>query len=202
MLSSQYHSALTWATQLHSHQQRKINHTPYIAHLLSVSALVLEHGGNEQQAIAALLHDAVEDQGVSLQEICDRFGPIVATYVADLSEPTTHPPLPWQQRKDQYLHQLRSASSESVLISMADKLHNARSLAHGLNQYGDALWDLFFNSRRQETQWFYSALVQVFQEKGFTNHWLLLQLQQTLSDIFPERPKDLPVRRELSRTPH
>lgn len=200
MLSPQYHNALTWATHLHAQQQRKINHTPYIAHLLSVSSLVLEHGGSEQQAIAALLHDAVEDQGVALEEIQDRFGPTVASYVADLSEPTTHPPVPWRQRKEQYLRQLQAASPDVALISLADKLHNARSLACGLYQYGDPLWDLFFGSRCQDNQWFYRSLVQIFREKGYANHWLLLQLQQSLNQIFPEFQNDTASPRELSVT--
>ena len=156
-----------WAASLHQHQQRKINHTPYIAHLLSVSALVLEHGGDEHQAIAALLHDAVEDQGVSLSEIHRRFGAVVAEYVAVLSEPTTYPQLSWRVRKERYLQQLRMAPPEVVLISLADKLHNARSVEAGLQCYGEDLWDMFFGARRQELSGFISLCWMSFKIRGW-----------------------------------
>lgn len=189
MISETFNEALVWAAALHHQQRRKVNNTPYVAHLMSVAALILEHGGTEEQAIAALLHDAIEDQGVTLEEIEARFGTIVASYVAAVTETelTTDPQPPWRERKLRYLTQLRAAPPEAVLVSLADKLHNARSLKAGLYSHGDDLWEEYFKSRRQETRWFYEQLVLEYRAKGFADHWLLIELLRSLDAIFPER---------------
>jgi (p)ppGpp synthase/HD superfamily hydrolase len=195
MISEKFSEALTWAATLHYHQRRKINDTPYLAHLISVAALVLEHGGTEAQAIAALLHDAVEDQGVTLAEIEQRFGATVAVYVAAVTETelATEPQPPWQERKLRYLGQLRTAPAEAVFVSLADKLHNARSLEAGLHSHGESLWEEHFKSRRQETRWFYEQLVIEYRAHGFADHWLLEELLRSLCKIFPERQSQLKV---------
>ncbi|PZD74788.1 GTP pyrophosphokinase rsh [Acaryochloris thomasi RCC1774] len=189
MINEKFSEALAWAATLHHSQRRKINDTPYLAHLISVAALVLENNGTEEQAIAALLHDAVEDQGVTVTEIEQRFGATVAAYVAAVTETelTTEPQPPWQERKLRYLTQLRAAPAEAVFISLADKLHNARSLEAGLHSHGESLWEDYFKSRRQETRWFYEQLVIEYRAKGFTDHWLLEELLRSLANIFPER---------------
>jgi (p)ppGpp synthase/HD superfamily hydrolase len=166
-LTAQFEAALVYATRLHAHQLRKTGETPYIAHLLSVAALVLEAGGDEDEAIAALLHDAVEDQGgiATRNEIRLRFGDRVVAIVDGCTEFDTMPKPPWQERKTRYLENLRHASPAVRLVSLADKLHNARSLLAEWRQMGDAIWAKF-GSGKEGTLWFYRSLVQVYRETG------------------------------------
>jgi (p)ppGpp synthase/HD superfamily hydrolase len=112
--------ALEFSTQLHAGQTRKGTAIPYVAHLLAVASLVLTHGGNEDEAIAALLHDAVEDQGGKR----DRFGKNVASIVDDCSDTDVEPKPPWKERKERYLAHLGSASPSAKLVAAADKLDN------------------------------------------------------------------------------
>jgi GTP pyrophosphokinase len=169
-LTQRFEDALTFATQLHSLQIRKGNQTPYIAHLLSVTGLVLEAGADEDTAIAALLHDAVEDQGglETLAEIRQRFGDHVAKIVVSCSDTDTTPKPPWKSRKEAYLSHLPEASPEARLVSLADKLHNARSILRDLSQEGDQIWEKF-NGGKQGTLWYYLNLVEIFQklDEGF-----------------------------------
>ncbi len=125
-----FHDALSYASRLHAAQRRKGGQVPYVAHLLAVTAIVLEHGGNEDEAVAALLHDAVEDQGGAprLAEIRARFGVVVADIVAGCTDADTTPKPPWQERKDRYLAHLPAAGRSVQLVAAADKLHNLRSL--------------------------------------------------------------------------
>lgn len=184
MLSTKFNDALVWAAVLHQEQFRKTNNTPYIAHLLSVAALVLENGGNEDQAIAALLHDSVEDQGVKLQEIATKFGQKIADLVEALTEFHSLPKPDWHSRKQIYLKKMSNSSPEALLISLADKLHNARSLEQAINEHGESMWFDFFKSRKIETLWFYKELVQVYRTKGLADNWQLMELEKTLYRIF------------------
>lgn len=184
MLSHRFNDALLWATTLHQQQTRKVRQTPYITHLMSVAALVLENGGNEEQAIAALLHDAIEDQGVTVEEITSRFGENVATLVAAVTEFYNQPKPEWLKRKKMYLNNLRNSPPEAVLISLADKYHNACSLEQDLFFYGKTLWQDFFKSKKEKTQWFYQELIVIYRERGFRNNWLLLELEKTCGRIF------------------
>ncbi len=163
VLTERFEKALTYATQLHARQLRKGNQTPYIAHLLSVTGLVLEAGGDEDTAIAALLHDAVEDQGgmETLNEIRHRFGDCVAEIVISCSDAFTTPKPPWRKRKEAYLNHLLGASSQARMVSLADKLHNARSILRDLSQTGDQVWKKF-NGGKEGTLWYYRSLVDVF----------------------------------------
>jgi (p)ppGpp synthase/HD superfamily hydrolase len=126
-----YARALTWAEELHRGQRRKGKEVPYISHLIAVSALVWEDGGDEEQAIAALLHDAIEDAGVSAEQISKRFGDRVARIVADCTD-TAGPTgpgeqkEPWLVRKRRYLEHLQEVPLDSLLVSATDKAHNAR----------------------------------------------------------------------------
>lgn len=184
MLSHKFNDALLWATTLHQQQVRKVRQIPYITHLMSVAALVLENGGNEEQAIAALLHDAIEDQGVTVEEITNKFGENVATLVAAVTEFHDRPKPEWLARKKMYLNNLRTSSPEAVLISLADKYHNACSLEQDLFFYGEALWQDFFKSRKDRTRWFYQELITVYRERGFHDNWLLLEFEKTIERIF------------------
>ena len=160
-LTTRFEAALVYATRLHSHQIRKIGEIPYIAHLLSVAALVLEAGGDEDEAIAALLHDAVEDQGgiPTRNEIHQRFGDRVVAIVDGCTEFDTLPKPSWQERKTRYLENLRHASPAVRRVSLADKLHNARSLLAEWRQKGDTIWTQFTKGK-EGTLWFYRALIQ------------------------------------------
>jgi (p)ppGpp synthase/HD superfamily hydrolase len=160
---------LTWrfASGLHHHQPRKGVSIPYIAHLMSVCALVLDAGGDEDQAIAALLHDAVEDQGgrSTLETIRHMFGDRVANIVESCSDSMATNPdekLPWRERKNKYLEHLRTAGSDALTVSAADKLHNARAILSYYRELGEGLWSRF-NAPKEEQLWYYGALVKTLQ---------------------------------------
>ncbi|MCJ7703430.1 MAG: HD domain-containing protein [Anaerolineales bacterium] len=162
-LTHRFTEALGYATQLHADQFRKGTHIPYIAHLLGVTALVLDAGGDEDQAIAALLHDAVEDQGGldTLVEIQRCFGESVAFIVKSCSDAFVQPKPPWLRRKKEYIAHLWDAPPQVRLVSLADKLHNARSILTDLRNHGLAAFDKF-KGGKSGTQWYYKSLVEVF----------------------------------------
>ncbi len=139
---------------------------PYVSHLLSVCALVLEDGGTEDEAIAALLHDGPEDQGgqATLDEIRRRFGPEVAAMVDGLSDTLELRKPPWPERKAAYLERLRGEPASVLRISLADKLHNLRSVATDLTLIGDEVWSRF-NADRDAQAWYYRELLAVFEER-------------------------------------
>jgi (p)ppGpp synthase/HD superfamily hydrolase len=130
---------------------------------MAVAGLVLEHGGSEDQAIAGLLHDAPEDQGgeATLEEIRARFGDIVAGIVADCTDSWTEPKPEWRPRKEAYLAKLPHKPADSLLVSLADKTHNAEAILSDYRALGDDLWSRF-NGRAKGTRWYYNALADVF----------------------------------------
>lgn len=167
-LGPRFEDALVYASRLHREQLRKQTAVPYVSHLLAVCGLVLEDGGDEDEAIAALLHDAVEDQGGAprLEEIRARFGPRVAEIVEGCSDTDQVPKPPWRLRKEAYLaHLADAATSESVLrVSAADKLHNARSVLTERHVIGEEVWERF-NAGRDEQLWYYRAIVEVLRNR-------------------------------------
>jgi (p)ppGpp synthase/HD superfamily hydrolase len=181
-LSARFEEALTLATRLHAGQTRKGKDVPYIAHVLAVASLVLEHGGNEDEAIAALLHDTIEDQGhqVSLEEIAERFGKAVAAIVDGCTDARTFPKPPWRERKEAYLAHLQYASASERLVSAADKLHNARAILADYRALGEAVWERF-NGGKDGTLWYYRALVETLQSCGPTR--LVEELTRAVSEI-------------------
>ena len=153
---------IDYALSVHATQTRKGSDTPYISHLLAVAAIVLEFGGDEEQAIAAMLHDAIEDQGAHLEpEIGERFGPRVVHIVRGCTDADTVPKPPWRARKEAYIAHLASADPDVLLVSAADKLHNARAIAADLRTHGAAVFDRF-RGGRDGTLWYYDALLQQF----------------------------------------
>ena len=162
-LTDRFDDALVYASRLHREQTRKGSDIPYVAHLLAVCSLVIEHGGSEDQAIAALLHDAAEDQGGEprLNEIRARYGAAVADIVADCTDAWTEPKPPWRPRKEAYLAALPSKPPASLLVSLADKTHNASAILGDYRELGDELWDRF-NGGREGTIWYYRSLSEVF----------------------------------------
>jgi (p)ppGpp synthase/HD superfamily hydrolase len=160
MLGEQFDEALELAAQAHRQQRRKGSSVPYIGHLLGVCAMVIEEGGGETEAIAALLHDIVEDQGGSerLAEVRSRFGEAVATIVEACSDRIDREnELPWRERKATYLAHLDSQPTEVLIVSLADKLYNARAIQRDYRQSGAKLWERF-NAERGETLWYYREL--------------------------------------------
>ena len=157
--SQRFEDALVYAYRLHAEQVRKGTSIPYLSHLMSVAALVAEHGGDEDQMIAALLHDAVEDQGgrETLDEIRRRFGDKVAAIVESCTDSFATPKPPWRERKEAYVRHLAEASSEALLISAADKLHNARCIVADLRGEGVSTFARF-KGGREGTLWYYGAL--------------------------------------------
>ncbi len=157
MLTARFNEALALALELHSGQKRKGTGVPYASHLLAVASLVLETGGDEESAIAALLHDAVEDCGGRpvLDAIRARFGARVAHIVDGCTDAYVSPKPPWKERKLQYLEHLGTEADEAVLlVANADKLHNARSVLRDYRAIGEKLWGRFTASR-DETLWYY-----------------------------------------------
>jgi (p)ppGpp synthase/HD superfamily hydrolase len=152
--------ALKFAARLHAKQTRKGSDAPYISHLLAVAAIALEHGATESEAIAALLHDAVEDQGgqETLDEIRRRYGKRVANIVAACSDTDQSPKPPWRERKEAYVERLRTAPYSVRLVVAADKLHNARHLLSSYRVQGDDLWP-HFKGGRDGTLWYYRAVL-------------------------------------------
>jgi (p)ppGpp synthase/HD superfamily hydrolase len=155
MLSERFDEALLYASRLHRSQRRKTTDIPYISHLLAVAALVIEHGGDEDQVIAALLHDAVEDQGGSEthKQIEARFGKEVAELVSDCTDAWEHPKPEWRMRKEAFIAALPRMNRRSLLIIAADKLHNAQAVSRDYDDKGDALWERF-KGGKEGTLWY------------------------------------------------
>jgi (p)ppGpp synthase/HD superfamily hydrolase len=167
LVTGRFRQALDYAGALHARQSRKGTSIPYVAHLLAVCALVLEDGGDEDEAIAALLHDAVEDQGGKpvLEEIRRRFGSKVAGIVAECTDTDEVPKPPWRKRKEEYLARLPEASPEALHVSCADKLHNLRSILADYRRIGERVFDRF-SAGRDETLWYYRSLLGVYTARG------------------------------------
>jgi (p)ppGpp synthase/HD superfamily hydrolase len=163
-LTSRYGKALKWAAELHVDQGRKGTTIPYVSHVLAVSGLVLEHGGDEDQAIAGLLHDAIEDCDVSKDEIEARFGSVVARIVVACSDTDVSPKPPWLERKEAYLAHLPSVDADVLLVSLADKLHNVRTLAEDLDRDGEPTLTRF-RGGSEGTRWYYRRLLEVYQAR-------------------------------------
>jgi GTP pyrophosphokinase len=169
VLTSRFDEALVYASRLHDGQTRKGSGTPYIGHLLAVAAIVLEHGGTEDEAIAALLHDAVEDQGggATREAIRRRFGAAVVAIVDGCTDTDQTPKPPWRQRKEAHLAHLREAAPSVRLVAAADKLHNARSVLADYREHGEAIWG-HFRGGRAGTLWYYRAMTDALADAGPT----------------------------------
>ncbi len=172
VLTERFDRALLYATHVHGGQVRKAPRVPYVAHLLAVAATVLEYGGDEDSAIAGLLHDAVEDQGgqARLSDIRNRFGDKVAGIVASCSDSTANTAKggekeDWEIRKKRYLRHLHQVDHDTLLVSLSDKVHNARSILRDLAKHdiGNRVWSRF-SQPRDRTLWYYEELAKTFSE--------------------------------------
>ena len=197
-LDSRFDDALTYAADAHRDHARKATTIPYLSHLLAVCALVLENGGSENQAISALLHDVVEDQGGQprLDEVREKFGPEVADMVEALSDSLSEDESdkdPWEKRKRDYLEHLAEVDDEVLLVSVADKLHNARSILADRRAIGDEVFERFTPIRDHGAEeglvkvaWYYGALAEVFDRRlaGKKGEALAAEFQRTLGALF------------------
>jgi (p)ppGpp synthase/HD superfamily hydrolase len=180
---SRFEDALTFAVRLHSGQFRKGTDIPYIAHLLGVTSIAMEYGATETEAIAAVLHDAAEDQGgqTILDEIERRFGEDVAAIVRGCSDTLETPKPAWFKRKKEHIRELSGSSPSILLVSAADKLYNSRAILTDYRVVGDALWSRF-KGKKRGTLWYYRALVEAYRQAGA--HPLLVdELDRVVSEI-------------------
>ena len=168
-LTERFLAAVALADEVHGHDLRSGTEIPYIAHLLVVTGLVIEDGGDEDEAIAALLHDSVEDGGGRplLDRIRRTFGARVASLVENLSDSVDiDPQESWIDRKVRYLEHLEGCEDEGVLrIALADKIHNARSIVRDYRAEGHSLWERFTQKTAQQQLWYYNQLVDIFSRK-------------------------------------
>lgn len=170
--TARFEQALTFAHTLHKDQRRKGTEVPYITHLIGVAAIVGDYGGDEDQVIAALLHDALEDQGKHHealdQTIAARFGARVLAMVEALSDTVEDPKPPWLERKNQYIAHLKAAVTDdpSLLISAADKLYNARTIARDRRVIGDEIFSRF-KAGKTQTLWYYAQICAALEDKAF-----------------------------------
>ena len=187
-VTQRFHDALSYASVMHSAQERKGTQIPYIAHLLAVSSIVLEAGGTEDEAIAALLHDGPEDQGglERLEDIRLRFGDCVSQIVEHCSDTFETPKPCWSKRKKAYVARLALADASTMLVSVADKLHNARATLRDLSNAADPLtvWNRF-SATREQTIENYRALVGAY-ERGISDQRrdsLVAELRHVVEDL-------------------
>ncbi|MCP3936474.1 MAG: bifunctional (p)ppGpp synthetase/guanosine-3',5'-bis(diphosphate) 3'-pyrophosphohydrolase [Actinomycetia bacterium] len=172
MIGDRFDEAFVWAHDRHRDQRRKTSNTPYITHLMVVASLAIDDAANdpalvdmvEEIAIAALLHDVVEDTDTTPDDVAQRFGLVVAEIVEGCSDTDIWPKPPWGERKEAYLLHLRSASSPTLCVALADKRHNATDILADLRSLGPSVWDRF-NAGPDQQKWFHEELASVFGER-------------------------------------
>ena len=181
-LSDRFTVALTLACELHREQARKGTQIPYVCHLLGVASIALEHGASEDEAIAAVLHDAVEDQGgvETAGRIREKFGELVTAIVLGCTDADVLPKPPWRERKEKYIAHVRTATPSVRLVSASDKLHNARAILADYREVGDALWPRF-SGGKDGTLWYYRSLVDAFASHGPSR--LVAELERVVSEL-------------------
>lgn len=185
-LGPMYAEAVAYVSRLHATQTRKTTTIPYISHLLGVSSLVLEAGGDEDLAMAALLHDGPEDQGgqATLDEIRNRFGNRVAHIVEGCTDSLAEDPenkAPWRERKIAYLEHLKEADVDTLTVSLADKLHNARAIVTDLMIDCDHTWERF-NGKKEGTLWYYQSILAIAKESS-APLFLQVNLEDAVQDM-------------------
>jgi (p)ppGpp synthase/HD superfamily hydrolase len=166
ILGYRFRRAAEMALRLHASQKRKGKDIPYAAHLLSTAALVLQFGGDEDQAIAGLLHDAAEDAGghAAVESVRMEFGEVVASIVVDCTDTFDNPKPPWRPRKESHIASISTKPATSLLVSACDKLDNARAILADLRREGVATLNRFTGGR--ETLWYYRAMTEALRAAG------------------------------------
>ena len=183
-LTDQFAKAMIYAERKHHTQVRKGGDIPYVGHLLSVAGLVINDNGSEEQAIAALLHDAVEDAGgpETLLEIRTEFGDDVARIVEECSDTDKEPKPPWLERKQAYINHLGAVGEDTLLVSVADKLDNARSMLRDYNEHGPSLWQRFNRKNPDDHLWYYGSLLDAYRQRGLDS-WMVDELARVVGDL-------------------
>lgn len=183
-LGERFIEALEMAARLHRQQNRKGTSVPYLAHLLGVCSLVLEHGGGEDEAIAALLHDAVEDQGgqATYDAIKRAFGESVARLVAACTDSWSTPKRPWKQRKLDVLARLPHESDGALLVAAADKLYNLHSVLVAYREVGELVWGRFSRGK-DEQLWYYRTVVEALRDTGRVPAPLITELEHDMATL-------------------
>lgn len=182
-LSPVFEHALLFSLRAHEGQFRKGNRAPYFSHPMAVSSLVMEYGGSEEQAIAALLHDTIEDCDVSASELEMEFGRVITKLVTDCTEPLSElGDHSWQERKEAYLAQVAQLSEESLLIVLCDKYHNLHSLWRDLQLRGNVAWKIF-REPQTKLQWYYSELESIFRKPDALREMRARGLLETFSNL-------------------
>ena len=182
-ISEKFEEALVYATQAHGNQMRKKTGIPFVAHILGVTAIALEYGASETEAISALLHDTVEDCGGAdrFRDIREKFGDDVAGIVDGCTDTYETPKPPWLERKRAYIEHLKDSDSSTRLVSASDKLHNTRAILAELRRHGTDVFDRF-GGKKDGTLWYYRTLVTAFREHG--NHTDLIgELDRVVTEI-------------------
>jgi len=181
MLTETYKNALDYALHAHAGQTRKGGDIPYFSHLIGVSCLVMEYDGNQDQAIAALLHDLIEDCGIEHQPIIqEKFGDAVVQMVMDCTDSVTFPKPAWKVRKENYIESLDNKADASLLVSCCDKIHNARAIDRDYADLGDKLWSRF-NADKSGVEWYYRSLTEKFLNRGIP---AANELERVVASIF------------------
>jgi (p)ppGpp synthase/HD superfamily hydrolase len=189
ILTPRFLLAVQTAQALHAQQRRKGTDIPYFSHLMSVAAIVLQFGGDEDQAIAGLLHDAAEDQGggPTLERIRLAFGEHVAEIVAGCTDAWEEPKPPWRPRKEAYVAGLAKKPRHVLLVSAADKLDNARAIDADLRVHGQKLWERF--SGGDQSLWYYDALARQYEALGVGDIVPVLQAAVTEMHVLSGRTR-------------
>ena len=183
-LTGRFSKALVYAELKHHSQVRKGGDIPYVGHLLGVAGLVINDGGSEDQAIAALLHDAVEDAGGpdTLAEIRANFGDDVARIVDECSDTDETPKPPWRERKQRYINHLARVGDDTLLVSVADKLDNARSMLRDHREHGPQLWQRFTVKDPNDHLWYYGELLKAYRSRDCKS-WMVDELGRVVDEL-------------------
>jgi (p)ppGpp synthase/HD superfamily hydrolase len=179
-LTERFEEALLYASRVHANQKRRGTRIPYLAHLLGAANIAITFGADENEAIAALLHDAIEDQQVPHAELVERFGSRVANIVRGCSDSEALPKPPWRERKERYVARLGRASRSARLVCAADKLDNARALLADYRAHGDKIWRKF-NGGREGTLWYYRAVASALRAREETP--LVAELDAVVAEL-------------------
>jgi len=175
-------SALIFAAVAHQNQKRKATDIPYIVHPVGVMLILIEFGENDPELLAAaLLHDTVEDSGVTHDQIRKEFGDRVAEIVAGCSEPDKDDT--WENRKNHTIHYIKGAPRHIQLVSAADKLHNLRSMIKDYEEVGDKVWSRFKRGK-DDIAWYYRSVLASLREGGLSGHPLMKELDALITELF------------------
>lgn len=199
VLGPRFAEAVGLAAELHRDQSRKDSSIPYMSHLLGAAGFLIQQPGcTEDEAIAALLHDALEDQPerIDADDISARFGDDVARIVVDCTDADTHPKPPWRHRKVAYLAHLETVPESSLRVSAADKLHNARAIASDRQLVGDGLWRRF-NAPPVAQRWYLQSLAEVFCRR--LGNDIAKLLSHTVAEVTGDLPTDIDLQDNVDR---